>query len=301
MKKKIYLYLCGGLGNQLFQYAAGKNLAIINNSELILDTDSGFITDFRDFWRFSLDKDKLENVSFKKNILVFWFYRIYKKIFKIKKIFNHFFFGDIINEMLINYFDENIKNFKISKNLYLFGYFQSEKYFNDNKISILKELSPPTPTKKIFLDMKNIIDNSNSVSIGLRLHETMPQNISYKVGGITPVDFYLKSLNSMLKKISNPTFFIFSIKSTNVEKLLISLNFIKKYKFYIITEDKGFKGAYDNLWLMSQCVNHIISNSTLYWWAAYLSTLKYKNQNIICADNFANKDTCLELWKLNKF
>ena len=81
--------------------------------------------------------------------------------------------------------------------------------------------------------MKNIIDNSNSVSIGLRLHETMPQNISYKVEGITPVDFYLKSLNSMLKKISNPTFFIFSIKSFNVEKLLISLNLIKKYKFYI--------------------------------------------------------------------
>ena len=76
MKKKIYLYLCGGLGNQLFQYAAGKNLAIINNSELILDTDSGFITDFRDFWRFSLNKDKLENVSFKKNILVYYFYRI---------------------------------------------------------------------------------------------------------------------------------------------------------------------------------------------------------------------------------
>ena len=301
MKKKIYLYLCGGLGNQLFQYAAGKNLAIINNSELILDTDSGFITDFSEFRRFSLDKDKLENVSFKKNILVFWFYRIYKKIFKVKKIFTHFFFGDIINEMLVNYFDENIKNFKISKNLYLFGYFQSEKYFNDNKISILKELSPPMPTKKIFLDMKNIINNSNSVSIGLRLYETMPQNISYKVGGITPVDFYLKSFNSMLKKIPNPTFFIFSTKSSNVDQLLINLTLINKYKFYIITEDKGFEGAYDNLWLMSQCVNHIISNSTLYWWAAYLSTLKYKNQNIICADNFANKDTCLELWKLNKF
>lgn len=301
MKKKIYVYLCGGLGNQLFQYAAGKNLAIINNAELILDTNSGFITDFRDFWRFSLNKDKLENVSFKKNILVFWFYRIFKKIFKVKKIFTHLFFGDIINEMLINYFNENIKNFKISKNLYLFGYFQSEKYFNDNKISILRELSPPTPTNKIFLDMKNIINNSNSVSFGLRLHETMPQNISYKVGGITPVDFYLKSLNSMLKKVPNPTFFIFSTKTSNVEKLLISLNLIKKYKSYIITEDKGFKGAYDNLWLMSQCVNHIISNSTLYWWAAYLSTLKYKNQNIICADNFANRDTCLESWKLNKF
>ena len=148
--------------------------------------------------------------------------------------------------------------------------------------------------------MNNIITNSNSVSLGLRLHETMPQKISYKVGGITSLDFYLKAFNSILRKVTNPTFFIFSTKSSNVEKLLISLPIIKKYNFYIITEDKGFKGAYDNLWLMSQCVNHIISNSTLYWWAAYISTLKYKNQNIICADNFANKDTCLDFWKLKK-
>ena len=68
MKKKVYLYLCGGLGNQLFQYAAAKNLAIKNNAELILDTSTGFYTDFRDFWRFSLNKKKLKNVIFKRFI-----------------------------------------------------------------------------------------------------------------------------------------------------------------------------------------------------------------------------------------
>jgi hypothetical protein len=38
VKKKIYLYLSGGLGNQLFQYAAAKNLSIINDADLIIDT-----------------------------------------------------------------------------------------------------------------------------------------------------------------------------------------------------------------------------------------------------------------------
>ncbi len=55
------------------------------------------------------------------------------------------------------------------------------------------------------------------------------------------------------------------------------------------------------MWLMSHCVNHIISNSTFYWWAVYLSSFKYQDQKIICADNFANKDTCLESWKLKNF
>jgi hypothetical protein len=301
VKKKIYLYLCGGLGNQLFQYAAAKNIAIINDADLIIDTQCGFITDFRDFWKFSLSVSNLKNVILKKNILVFWLYRIYKKFFGIRKTFNFFLFRNLINEMFINYFDEKIKRYNFKDSLYLFGYFQSEKYFADNKNSIVNELKPPAPTKNIFLEMKDKIVNSNSISLGLRLHETMPQDISYKVGGITPFDFYKNSVSLMLKKISNPTFFIFSTKSSNVEKLLLDFVEIKKFNFHIITEDKGFEGASDNLWLMSHCANHVISNSTLYWWAVYLSSFKYKNQNIICADNFANKDTCLESWKLKNF
>jgi hypothetical protein len=301
MKKKIYLYLCGGLGNQLFQYAAAKNIAIINDADLIIDTQCGFITDFRDFWKFSLSVSNLKNVILKKNILVFWLYRIYKKIFGICKIFNFFIFRNLINEMCIDYFDEKIKRFNFKNRLYLFGYFQSEKYFVDNKNSIVNELNPPVPTKNIFLEMKDKIVNSNSISLGVRLHETMPQDISYKVGGITPFDFYKNAVILMLKKIPNPTFFIFSTSSSNVEKLLLDFVEIKKFNIHVITEDMGFNGASDNLWLMSHCVNHVISNSTLYWWAVYLSSFKYKDQKIICADNFANKDTCLELWKLKNF
>lgn len=298
MKKKIYLYLCGGLGNQLFQYAAARNLAIKNNAELILDTKSGFVTDFRDHWEFSLSKLNINNVVLKKNILVFWFYRILKKIFRFKFIFNNLLFGTLINEMLINFFHKGINNYKIVKRLYLFGYFQSEKYFIENKKTILNELKPPQPNKKLFLEMRKKIVGCNSVSLGIRLHESMPQNIIDKVGGITSLNFYKKAFFLIIKNIINPVFFIFSTKTTNVENFLSNFHEINQYKFYIITEDKGFLGAVDNLWLMSHCTNHIISNSTLYWWAAYLSSTKYSNQKIICADNFHNKGTCLNSWKL---
>jgi hypothetical protein len=55
VKKKIYLHLCGGLGNQLFQYAAARNLAIKNNAKLIIDISTGFILDTRDRRKFSLN------------------------------------------------------------------------------------------------------------------------------------------------------------------------------------------------------------------------------------------------------
>ena len=154
MKKKIYLYLSGGLGNQLFQYAAAKNLSLINNADLIIDTSSGFITDFKDFRVFSINKKKLFKVKCVKNILFFWLYRFYKKIFKIQKVFNNFFICHLVNEMSITKYDENIKKFKLWRRLYLFGYLQSEKYFVDNKKIITNELYPSVPKNKIFLDMK---------------------------------------------------------------------------------------------------------------------------------------------------
>jgi hypothetical protein len=67
MKKTFYLYLCGGLGNQLFQYAAARNLAIINKAKLIIDISTGFIVDVRDRRKFSL-KSNLKNLKF----LFFW-------------------------------------------------------------------------------------------------------------------------------------------------------------------------------------------------------------------------------------
>ena len=81
VKKKIYLYLCGGLGNQLFQYAAARNLAIKNNAKLIIDISTGFILDIRDRRKFSLNLNlkKITNVFFKKNIINFWIFIFYNR------------------------------------------------------------------------------------------------------------------------------------------------------------------------------------------------------------------------------
>ena len=291
MKKKIYLYLCGGLGNQLFQYAAARNLAILNNAELIIDMSTGFLTDFRDRRKFSLDILKLKDIRLKKIILVYIFYIIFKKIFKSKKLFNNFLFFNLINEMEINYFEEKIKNFKFNRNLYLFGFFQSERYFKENKLKIIQELIPSDPVDKIFIDMQKIIVDCNSVSIGVRMYEDLSESIHSKLGGLTTLDFYKNAIKKIVDKVSNPVFFLFSTKNSNLSNLFSEILELKQYKSFIITEDNNFKGAAENLWLMSHCKHHIISNSSLYWWAAYMSTSRYKDQHIICSDNFINKDT----------
>jgi hypothetical protein len=100
----------------------------------------------------------------------------------------------------------------------------------------------------------------------------------------------------MLKKISNPKFFIFSTKKSNIEIIIEEIPKLKKFDLNFITADEGYEDAYSNIWLMSYCKHHIISNSTLYWWAVYFSELRYKNQKIICSNNFINRDTRPVRW-----
>jgi hypothetical protein len=300
VKKIIYLYLCGGLGNQLFQYAAARNLAIKNNAQIILDVSAGFPFIKKNFLQFSLNKKKLINVKFKKNIFIFWLYRIFKKIFTLKKVFYNFNCNIFVNEMSSNNFNKRIMGVKIIKNLFLFGYFQSEKYFFHNKDIIIKELLPEAPINKLFLDIKNKITNKNSISLGLRIYEEY-NNDNYKIGGIVKLDFYKIAIENFLKDVKNPEFFIFSTTKANVNKLISSFKELKKYRINIITEDMGYTGAMDNLWLMSHSRNQIISNSTLYWWSAYFAKYRYKsNAKIICSGNFFNNDTCLDEWKLSR-
>jgi hypothetical protein len=317
MKNKIYLLLTGGLGNQLFQYAAARNLSIKNNCELIIDTKSGLlINDIYIFLKskgkskfvlnkkeiLGLNNNELKKINCRNFILKFFFFKIIKKICKIfyikSKLLNNFINFLIIDETLLNSFSKKVLNIKLKKDIYLLGYFQSEKYFLENKNIIIKEIFPLKSKNKLFLNMKNRINNCNSVSLAIRSFESEIFETK-KFGGIASYEFYTRAIDLILKEVSNPNFFFFSTNINNAKNILNKIPILNKYKFAFITSDLGYNDANDTLWLMSYCKYHIISNSTLYWWGAYFSSLRYKKNKIICSGNYPNKDTCLNNWKLN--
>lgn len=301
MKKIIHLYLSGGLGNQLFQYAAARNISIKNKAILFLDKSSGFIDDFRFKRRFSLKKKLLKNAKIKNIIFFFIFFRLLKKILNLKKTIYNFFSITVINEFANHRnFKPHLENIKFKKNLFIMGLFQSEKYFLDNRSEIIKNIMPKKPTNQIFRRIHGVISN-NSVAIGIRMHEGLPSHLKHTAGGIASNRFYLKAIKILLSKIKNPNFYFFSTKKKYADKLILDLNIISKFKINIITPENGYADAYDNLWLMSCFKNLIISNSTLYWWAAYFSKLKFKKNIIICSDRFPNKDTIPKGWIKIKF
>ncbi len=86
----------GGLGNQLFQYCAYKNIAINNNAVLVIDPISGNLHLMRK--PFAI-KNKFRGISFFVKLLIFSVLKIYKKLFK--KIFYYFFFLILLMSFLI--------------------------------------------------------------------------------------------------------------------------------------------------------------------------------------------------------
>ena len=80
MKRKIYLTLFGGLGNQLFQYACALNLSREIGADLVIDHISGFIFDRKFKRNFNLPENfNVKKINFFEFFLIL-FLRVIKKL-----------------------------------------------------------------------------------------------------------------------------------------------------------------------------------------------------------------------------
>ena len=291
MKRKIYIKLIGGLGNQLFQYSCARNLSIELSADLIIDDKSGFFFD----WKFKRKKALPNNLKYKKisfvDFLCFNILLIIKKVFYKKKIFfkfkNYLFIDETIERKYIKNF------FKITKNcdkIFLVGFFQSEKYFFQNKKKIVSEILKNKIKHDKIKKITKLI-SKKSVCMGVRLFEEAPKKIRYSFGGIEKFEFYNKSINIFKKKIKKPIFYIFSTNKNNFHfknKIKTEAKYIDKFKHN--------NNDFDILLLISHFSNFIISNSTYYWWGAYLANYK-KNIKIVVSKKFPNINTVPNTWK----
>lgn len=291
----IILCLNGGLGNQLFQYAFARALSENSNRNLIIDNSTGFNLDRTYKRTFQLDKfgikySKINN--FQK--LLFLLTKLDPYFRKYSNLYNYRFYSDYIIERDFILNDIILGN---KKNTFLIGYWQSPLYFNNLQKTILKELTPPPSTNNLFKELAQKIENSNAIAIGVRLYEETanPENLS-NTGSVKTIHDINCVINKINETILNPSYYIFcSHRSKLLENLLIANNAV------YVTPDDGFEDPVDTLWLLSKCKHHIFTNSTFYWWGAFLSSNNYKldEQYIYAADNFLNQNIYLDNW--NKF
>lgn len=263
----IIVKLSGGLGNQMFQYAAAKALSVSNNLELKLDIshfDKVISNETLRYYRLDIFPNIKESVAAKQEInkLVHqfdfdFFNRVYKNF--NKRIFN---FNKVYKiEHDLSYSAITLKG---SKSAYLDGYWQTEQYFSTERFVVQECFSLDYlnhhETLQPFLEM---IKSEQTVSIHVRRGDYVSNPLTKAYHGTADINYYKRAITKITETApGNFVFFIFSDDIAWCKKNLI----IPCKHFYIST---GID--YHDLYLMSKCKHNIIANSSFSWWAAWLN------------------------------
>ena len=154
---------------------------------------------------------------------------------------------------------------------------------------------PPRPcSESIFRQLAGTIKESESVALGVRLYEESKRpELHSRSGMLKAVGDINSAIEQLLLNVPKARFFVFC---THRSQILDELNLPDNSIF--VTHDDGYVGTINRLWLLTQCRHHIFTNSSYYWWGAWLSAgiFEGEKQYIYASDNFINKDGIAEGW-----
>lgn len=248
----IIVKLIGGLGNQMFQYAAGRSLAQINKTDLKIDL-SGYEHQeaFVSKRQYMLSIfNIIENFATAREISDFTKGWLWKRKFHVKE----------------KGIDFNPQVLKQTGHVYLDGYWQSEKYFRNLADVIKKEFTFKFRPDKENARMLAHIGAVPSVSIHVRRGDYVKDKATTKFHGVCDINYYRRGLAIVTRRVKKPTLFIFSDEPDWVKK-----NMKFDYPTVYVTHNAG-KADHEDMRLMMACQHNIIVNSSFSWWGAWLNS-----------------------------
>ena len=270
----------GGLGNQIFQIFATISYAIKSKNRfqfLNLTTLGGGSTTVRyTFWE-----------TFFSNMKPFLIQNLPQPIHVIRE--NGFPYNELpVREM-------------VNRNVMIYGYFQSYKYFQENYSMIYRILN--------IDKMKNdIINNLNITSEYLENTVSMHFRIGdyKKIQDFHPLatyNYYARSLLYMqISKPNNNFTILYFCEDCDIDDVMVIINKLTtNYPLYNFKRGLNTLEDWQQMLLMSCCHHNIIANSSFSWWSAYLNSNKDK---IVCypsvwfgkAANNDTRDLCPPDW-----
>lgn len=275
----IIVKLMGGLGNQMFQYAVGRNLACKLGVPLKLDSSY-----LRQKWWERFKGNALRNYA----LGVFnvraelakpcdlppyaWFPTT--SLVKITNSFIRIFRPDtayILREVPFD-LKTNLANLNNAlSNVYLDGFWQSEEYFKEIKDIIVEDFKLKTQPLGLNLELVQKIASSNSISLHIRRGDYLLNTRTHSFHGLCSLEYYLTCIKKIKEKIKNPHFFVFGDDLEWAKKKLQSDD-----PLIFVEHNLNTPAYYEDLKLMSLCQHNIIANSSFSWWAAWLNQNPHK-------------------------
>jgi hypothetical protein len=255
----VVVKIMGGLGNQMFQYAAGRSLSIKNNTELFLDCsffDNQKLRFFElDLFNIQINKAPPEiiNTFFKRDIVS----RLVRIVLPANK--------SIYKERAIGY-DPAVE--KLNSPSFITGYWQSEKYFKNIEFQIRKDFTFQKLLDNITAELARLIASTEStVSIHFRRGDYSSSKKTNEVHGTCSIEYYEAAMEKIRSLVGSVSYFIFSDEPQWVRQ-----NFAKGRKDMVVVDHNSEKDSWKDMYLMSLCKHNIIANSSFSWWGAWLNS-----------------------------
>lgn len=268
--KRVVAHLAGGLGNQLFIYAAAWALARRLDAALQFDT-SAFTRDWEYKRKFALHNFRgPSGVPLQDYAAADFLHRIYRKAMA-QLTWLPPRFGPLLAERAdeVFCFDPNWNGLVpgVTGVLHVFGFCQNEAYFADHAEALRAELIlqfVPSPEAERFAAE---MCGTQAVCVNLRrLHEVIPGTNIPKPGmKVLGVEYYHRAVNLVRERFPEAVFYCFGDSLEDVHALLP-----RDAKVVLAPALPDRPADICDFWLMQQCRHYIIANSTFGWWAAWL-------------------------------
>lgn len=259
----ILIRFSGGLGNQLFQYAAASTLS--KQRQVELGFDLTFYRESRNR-RFVIDQLKIKGAEVSASQLSSdW------KLPKIRSVASLFKKEVLSDRIRPEYrytessfrFEERF--FKLGKDVYLEGYFQSPLYFSGEEDRLRTEFGCSKKYRPEVEELINRLRGSASVALHLRRGDYQNQPEIAAIHGVCSDEYYWEAIRSIQSNEPEAKFYIFSDDKNAAQSMAGEINgAIPVSGLSAWTELEEFH-------LLSACRHQIIANSTFSWWAAWMN------------------------------
>ena len=281
-----------GLGNQMFQYAAAKALALEKQAELKVDISAYTVYKLRKYELnnfFGIDApvataDELDVYFYNHPVK-----RVWNKLYPKRKLrtFALPYEESLLPRTLLNvhdflvpphtrktylephyHYDDDF--FKAGDHIYLQGYWMSWRYFHKYEDAIRHEFTMLRGFDKIPPQLVKTIREENSISLHIRRTD-ITDAVTVQLKGLVPLEYYYNAVEFLRSKIDKPVYYIFSDDIEWAKQHLAIKDAPVHFMSDVVTHSHE-----EDFYLMQQCRHNIIVNSTFSWWAAYLNGFKDK-------------------------
>ncbi len=254
--------LTGGLGNQMFQYAAGRALADRLGAELLLDTRAfGHTLAFHPYSRreYALGQFKLRaRVAAPAELKTWpkWVTEVGMRLPLFRPLFRRWHFEPAFS------YDPGVRTLQAP--VCLVGYWQSERYFIDSADRIRGDFTLQEPLTGTNAQSLEHAHSGNSVGLHVRRGDFAELKAAAQMHGLCSIDYYRRAISLLRERSPGCRFLVFSddLEWARAELPLDSSA--------VFVKGNAERPELD-LMLMRACSHQIIANSSFSWWGAWLA------------------------------